>query len=279
MLRSYLQTRSSLLRSAFFSTTPKPPTLETWPDGTQKQFQGKHAWKNWINYNTDHNNLTDQLNRLRHFFWEVDTRGKLWRLEIDQLDAQGRVVGLPRRTGQMKEPQILDFFFPQLKRNESNMYPEDFPFVVQRAHEMYFCKATWWDASTSLQHQSYPLVFNNFVQKTKMGETPDVHYLQHSCPGSGHVVRRVDTVFDPSTLRTDAHGRLFHPIASATKVSTSGNVKKLNDELRWGLLESVLVQTIATEVGEMTFDAALQETSLTWEGVAFPVVGMDGSGT
>ena len=236
-------------------------TLDTWPDGTPKKFQGKEAWKNWINYNTDHNNLTDELNRLRHFFWEVDAHGKLWRLEIDALDTEGNMVGTPRRCGQMREVKILDFFFPQLKTNDSEMYSKDFPFLVRRAHEMYYCRTTWDPNGV----QSYPVVFNNLEEDNTL--------LRHSCPGSGHIVRRVDTPFNPAKLRMDQGGRLFHPIASTSKVSLTGTVKPLHSENidRWGLLESVVAQTIATEIGDMQVNESSEEMTLVFDGVVYPV--------
>ena len=265
-----------------FKFTTKTPTTETWPDGTPKKYQGKETWKNWINYDTEHNNLTDQLNRLRHFFWEVDAHGKLWRLEIDELDKNGKIVGTPRRCGQMREAKILDFFFPKLKLNDSEMYSEDFPFLVRRAHEMYYCR-TKWDPSNS---KSYPIVFNNLVNTNTV--------LQHSCPGSGHVVKRIDTLFDPSKLRVDTEGRLFHPVVSTLKISTSGNIKYLvptdsgdgkdsaddnvggkhggtGRSVRWGLLESVLAQSIATEIGEMDINEESMELTLKWNDVSYKV--------
>jgi hypothetical protein len=249
-----------------------------WPDGTPKKFQGKeNEWKNWINFDTDHNDLTDRLNRLRHFFWEVDARGKLWRLEIDQLDQNNNVVGLPpKRCGQMKESKILDFFFPKLKKNNTNMYTNEFPFLVQRAHEMYFCRTGWNSSSFASEtnsndnvdiftHSSYPIVFNNLI------EFNSTNYLRYSCPGSGHIVKRIDTIFNPSTLRTDSYGRLFHPVDHVQQVSNSGVIKDVITDKRWGLLESAVVQHIATELGDMSFDEETSEMNLIWKGSKYPL--------
>ena len=60
------------------------PEQEYWPDGTPKKFSGKEAWKNWINFDSEFRELTDELNRARHFFFEVDAKGRLHRLELDQ---------------------------------------------------------------------------------------------------------------------------------------------------------------------------------------------------
>ena len=59
------------------------PEQEYWPDGTPKKFSGAESWKNWIDWDSPHRNLTDELNRERKFFFEVDPRGHLFRLEID----------------------------------------------------------------------------------------------------------------------------------------------------------------------------------------------------
>jgi hypothetical protein len=57
--------------------------VEAWPDGTPKQFQGREAWKNWIDWDNDKFTApTDELNRRRHFFFAVDERGRLWRREF-----------------------------------------------------------------------------------------------------------------------------------------------------------------------------------------------------
>ena len=47
-----------------------------WPDGTPKKFQDpKEEWRNWINYDSSFREQTDELNRERIFFWEVDEKG------------------------------------------------------------------------------------------------------------------------------------------------------------------------------------------------------------
>ena len=264
-IRNHLRRSAALTRSAT-TTTTTTTRVESWPDGTPKKFQGKESWKNWINYDTKHDNLTDELNRLRHFFWEVDTRGKLWRLEIDELDGDGHVVGAPRRCGQMREPKILDFFFPHVYMNDTQLYQRNFPFVVRRAHEMYFCRTTWDPTNSKIS----PIVFNNLAENHTT--------LRHSCPGTGHVVCRLDTTFDPSLLRTDVEGRLFHPVATVEKVSKTGVVKqrKNNEEQqqqqRWGLLESAVVQTIASDHGEMEMDEETMDTTLLWNGTKYPLL-------
>ena len=101
---------------------------QVWPDGTPKKFQGKESWKNWIDWDSPFNELTDELNRKRHFFWKVDSKGRLWRLELDR----------PGQTfGQMKDSGILDYFFSHLELNATGEY-EQYPFLSRRRHEMYF---------------------------------------------------------------------------------------------------------------------------------------------
>jgi len=103
--------------------------VQTWPDGTPKKFQGKESWKNWIDWDSPYTELTDEMNRKRHFFWKVDSKGRLWRLELDQ----------PGQSfGQMKDPSIIDYFFGHIELNATGQYDEDFPFLSRRRHEMYF---------------------------------------------------------------------------------------------------------------------------------------------
>ena len=45
--------------SSFLSALPKDP---------------KDQWKNWIAYDAPFTEQTDELNRARHFFWEVDAK-------------------------------------------------------------------------------------------------------------------------------------------------------------------------------------------------------------
>jgi len=78
------------LRVCSFSTTRSVDDREEedcndqfWPDGTPKKFSGKDAWKNWVNWDSKFKNVTDELSRARKFFFEVDAKGKLFRLEID----------------------------------------------------------------------------------------------------------------------------------------------------------------------------------------------------
>ncbi|CAK8994733.1 unnamed protein product [Durusdinium trenchii] len=67
-----------------------------WPDGAPKRFRGKDAWKSWINWESPFNGSSDQLNRERKFFWEVDDKGALWRLELHE----------PGRWGEMRHPKV-----------------------------------------------------------------------------------------------------------------------------------------------------------------------------
>ena len=52
---------------------------ECWPDGTPKRFKGRDKWKNWIAYDSPFKEQSDELNRQRHYFFDVDGRGRLWR--------------------------------------------------------------------------------------------------------------------------------------------------------------------------------------------------------
>eukprot|EP00966_Prymnesium_polylepis_P303582 7012935-Prymnesium_polylepis.1 len=57
-------------------------SADRWPDGTPKRYRGREAWKNWIDFESQHTGQTDELNRMRHYFFHVDARGRLWRKEL-----------------------------------------------------------------------------------------------------------------------------------------------------------------------------------------------------
>eukprot|EP00438_Fugacium_kawagutii_P030565 Skav210924 [mRNA] locus=scaffold978:10499:14224:- [translate_table: standard] len=137
-----------------------------WPDGTPKRFRGKEAWKNWINWDAPFReesdaqlkhleilcdwaflhhrlyiavcfvsfldfpgDLQDELNRQRKFFWEVDDKGALWRIELQEAG----------RFGQMKHPKVVDEFFLHLQRNRTEEF-QSFPFVSLKTHEHYYVR-------------------------------------------------------------------------------------------------------------------------------------------
>jgi len=186
----------ALLRAALSSETH-------WPDGTAKRFRGKDAWKNWINYDAPFKSQTDELNRMRHFFWEVDGKGALWRLELDQPGS---------RFGQMKHKQILNQFFGSVQPNTTGLYDE-FPFVSLRSHEHYFVR--WATSSTIILRSvlEVPIVFNDLRE----GE------LRHIMPGSGDIAISISTPFVPSKLRLTPDGRLLHAVSLSRQVAAAGD--------------------------------------------------------
>ena len=139
---------------------------ETWPDGTPKRFRGRDAWKNWIDFDSPHRSQSDELNRNRHYFFHVDSRGRLWRKELDRLDGH---------EGQMRDSRTLDFFFGHMQRNATGLYAERFPYVSFRAHEHYFTSCV-----------DSPIVFND--------PTLDLHLIPNSNPTLPKATRSVETV-------------------------------------------------------------------------------------
>jgi hypothetical protein len=51
-------------------------------DRTVQKFTGRDAWKNWVDWDSPHTEQTDELNRRRHFFYHVDSKGRLLRREL-----------------------------------------------------------------------------------------------------------------------------------------------------------------------------------------------------
>jgi len=117
---------------------------------------------------------------MRHFFFRVDGKGQLWRLELDQPG---------QNFGQLKESRMLDFFFSHLQRNTEYSQYKGFPYLSQRMHERYFVSCS-----------NAPLVFNDL----RDGE------LQFLCP-DGEVARSLSSTFDPRQLHLSPDGKLFHP--------------------------------------------------------------------
>ncbi|CAJ1451830.1 unnamed protein product [Effrenium voratum] len=157
-----------------------------WPDGTPKRFRGKEAWKNWINWDAPFRDQSDELNRQRKFFWEVDDKGALWRLELNQ---QGRF-------GQMRHLRVVDDFLGHLQRNRTGSF-EDFPFVSLKTHEHYYLR---WASSLPRAKREAPIVFND-LQEGQL-----VHLI------AGELAKSVSTAFDVAGLRMTSDGRLLHPV-------------------------------------------------------------------
>jgi len=184
---------------------------DVWPDGTPKRYRGRDAWKNWIEFNSPYKDQTDELNRQRHYFFHVDSRGRLWRKELHRLN---------EHDGQMRDASTLDFFFGHLQRNTtSSVYHDLFPFISRRAHEQYFTSCA--DA---------PIVFNDL----RDGE------LRFLCP-DGSVARSISTRFEPSKVRITADGKLLHPVLTKA-VDAVGSPPRV--ERLMALIESTTAQQI-----------------------------------
>ena len=205
--------RISLARGARLVAAPRRLSTRAsedfWPDGTPKKFRGREAWKNWIDWESPHRQQTDELNRARHYFWHVDHRGRLWRKELDQPD---------RTFGQMRDTRILDYFFGHMQRNTTGLYG-GYPFISFRMHEHYYTSCS-----------DSPVVFNDLRE----GE------LRYICP-EGELAKSVTTPFDPSRLRIDDDGRLFHPVTTKAVDTPNG---ELRPEELMALIEATTAQQL-----------------------------------
>lgn len=172
-----------------------PEPTNTWPDGTPKLFQGAEAWKNWIDWNSRHTDQTDELNRLRHFFYHVDSRGRLLRRDLGE--------PAPRwPTGHIRDKRFLEYFFTHIQPNPTGLYADEYPFLSRRAHEAYFVSCS--DA---------PLVFNHLHVSDVACSSGGVRAaeLRMLCPDGGHAAS-LSTTLQPGLLRICDAGRLFHPV-------------------------------------------------------------------
>eukprot|EP00928_Gymnodinium_smaydae_P090120 TRINITY_DN73969_c0_g1_i1.p1 TRINITY_DN73969_c0_g1~~TRINITY_DN73969_c0_g1_i1.p1 ORF type:complete len:320 (-),score=62.99 TRINITY_DN73969_c0_g1_i1:39-998(-) len=183
---------------------------DVWPDGTPKKFRGKDAWKNWIRWDSPFRDQTDELNRQRHFFFEVDNKGALWRLELDRPG---------ERFGQLRHAKAVDAFLSHIQQNVTGHFESLFPFVSLRTHEHYFVR---WAAdaegvsSNSAQEAAGSLDALELPRVRRADEAPIVFNdlrdgeLRHIL--DGHICSSVTTPFDPSALRLTLDGRLLHPV-------------------------------------------------------------------
>jgi len=170
--------------AAAAEVSPEAWASDHWPDGTPKQFKGRDKWKNWIDWDSRYKEQTDELNRRRHYFYELDARGRLFRKELHRLDTHD---------GQIRDAAILNHFFGHIQRNTTGLYADLFPWVSLRMHEHYFTRCA--DA---------PIVFNDL----RDGK------LLHLCPG-GELARSITTPLAPARLLVTDDGKMLHPVLTS----------------------------------------------------------------
>jgi len=211
-----------------------------WPDGTPKQFQDpKENWKNWINWEAPYKDQTDELNRKRQFFFEVDTKGRLWRKEFHDLSV---------RHGEMKDARILDFFFGHVQRNLTGSFEDTFPWVSYRVHEQYFLRcappSSGQDAPEDIAATGAPVVFNDLRDGL----------LTYLCP-QGETATSISTLFDPSKLRLSRDMCLYHPLRTKALVEDlPGLPRRYEREVVPARIDTLTAQTILDSATETAGD-------------------------
>ena len=178
-----------------------PQGADCWPDGTPKRFQGREAWKNWINWDSAYTEQTDELNRRRHFFYHVDNRGRLFRRELGEPPPKW-----PH--GEIRDSAFLEYFFahvqPAAEAAEAGGYAaQGYGFVSRRAHEAYW-----------LSCASAPVVFNHFTTPAADG-AEGAAVLRLLCPG-GELAAALDTPLRVPELRMCAAGEPLAPAGPRT---------------------------------------------------------------
>lgn len=141
--------------------------------GTQKRWV--HFYPNPINFESEYQGANDKLNRLRHYFWVVDNRGRLWRRELN-----------PKAPlqGEMRQPDFKDKFFQKLHiNNMKDVYP-DFPYLSIRGKELNF---------VTCGHS--PIVFHDL--------TPE---------GDLVYANSLKIRFDPEAVVVDESGPIYHRV-------------------------------------------------------------------
>jgi hypothetical protein len=201
--------------------------LRFWPDGTPKRFTGKDHWKNFINYESKHKSQSDELNRARHYFFSVDSKGRLWRKELHDPE---------KRYGQIRDSRVLDFFFGHMQRNNTSLYVDTFPYISFRMHEHYFT-----------QCEVSPIVFNDLTDNKLLVICPD-----------GNAAKSVTTQFSPDELRVGNEGYLYHPVKTKA-ISKEG---EYYSEVIYALLDVPTAQPILERMEPLENGSFL----LNWEG-------------
>eukprot|EP00658_Telonema_sp_P-2_P065920 TRINITY_DN55055_c0_g1_i2.p1 TRINITY_DN55055_c0_g1~~TRINITY_DN55055_c0_g1_i2.p1 ORF type:complete len:177 (+),score=24.55 TRINITY_DN55055_c0_g1_i2:277-807(+) len=153
------------------------------------------------------------MNRNRHYFYEVDLKGKLHRLEFDQ---PGQRFGEIKSTG--ADWRQVDYFFAHLQANDTGLYEPEYPFMSTRMHEKYFVKCS-----------ACPVVFNDL-------RDGNLRY------GATNQQR-----FDPASLSISAEGYLHHPVQTKAAI-LPGLIESNTAQL---LFEQVEVQEV--QHGQMIF--------------------------
>ena len=205
---------------------------DLWPDGTPKRFRGREAWKNWIDYDSPFKSQTDELNRMRHYFFHVDDRGRLWRKELHRLE---------EHDGEVRDSRTLDYFFGHMQVNTTGKYQNLFPFLSRRAHEHYFTSCS-----------AAPVIFNDLRE----GE------LRLMCP-DGELASSVTTLFEPNLLRLGSEGRLYHPCV--TSAIDEVGARPLRVELM-AMLESSTAQQVLECCEEQEAADGSSSVLLRWRG-------------
>lgn len=191
-----------------------------WPDGTPKKFQDpKEEWRNWINYDSSFREQTDELNRERIFFWEVDLKGRLWRKELAHLE---------ERFGEMKDIRIVDYFFSRVQRNQTGMF-EEWPWVSYRMHEKYFLRC----ALSTEGGLGGPVVFNDL-------RSGNLLFLS-----AGSIASGLTTKFEPGKLRLTPCFKLYHPLQTKALVEDlPGKPRQYESEIVPALIDVSTSQKI-----------------------------------
>jgi len=251
------------------------------------------SWQKWINFNSPFHAESDQLNRLRHYFWHVDSRGRLYRRHLAHSSGFN---------GQLTHPRVVNQILSQVQYNSAvASYNPYYPYLSLRAHEHYFI---------SCQERT-PIVFRDLVitkpplydgsaVPSSSGSGPefgtglecgisicsnDSDTLRSQAAETNSVWRLIyasneNIAFDPSFLRVSNDGRLYHlfrrclpPIGMPLSVTVSSS--GFDSEL-YGVLDTALSEHLLFH-NYIVFDhSAVSSTAsgffCEWEDVTYPIL-------
>mmetsp|Transcript_6057 Transcript_6057/g.9430 ORF Transcript_6057/g.9430 Transcript_6057/m.9430 type:complete len:164 (-) Transcript_6057:1416-1907(-) len=126
--------------------------------------QRDQAYQKWLEYKSEHQTLSDQLNRARLFFFEIDHAGHLFRLGLDK--TQENLI----REGRVSNGETLNQILANIQLNKSSLgpahattlefgsSPNEWHWLSTRGAENYFIRCT----DHSSKQPGFPIVFHHF---------------------------------------------------------------------------------------------------------------------
>jgi len=221
--------------------------------GADKQEEKLAPWQKWINYESPFKSQTDELNRKRHYFWRVDSKGRMLRRELH----------VPNETfGELKAPKARDLLLAVVKRNTTGQYiePENgsetssttnncFPFLAMRLHEHNFMQC----------EELSPIVYHDLVDSSDQSICSRVDNSLFKL-GVDYFLRfgsELKLPFHPDQLFVSKDGKLYHsykrsevinPHIPKSVAQHSKEDESVEEDTILGLLDATVAQKLLSSI-------------------------------